>query len=80
VRANAFAVTLLLPSEVAYRAWDKAGAPIAWTGLEELLNQLTARYGLPRIAAARQIVHGSPPERGTPLYQVFSREIEGYRT
>jgi len=78
VRANAFAVTLLLPEEVAYRAWDDCGSPLVWTMLEPLLNEITEKYGLPRIAAARQIAHGAPLERRSGLHQAFNTHIEAY--
>jgi Zn-dependent peptidase ImmA (M78 family) len=77
-RANAFAAYLLLPPATAYRSWEQIGYPVDWSQLEFLLNQLTAKFGLPRIAASRQLARGAPPERRRPLEQIFKTHITNF--
>jgi Zn-dependent peptidase ImmA (M78 family) len=77
-RANAFAAYLLLPPRVAYRWWEQDGSPLDWGDLEGLLNRLTENFRLPRIVVSRQLARGAPPERRTPLEQVFRTHIEIY--
>ncbi len=77
VRANAFATYLLLPLQVAGQCWIDAGKPIIWPDLEDLLNNLTQRFGLPRIAAARQVARAGEAHR-LLLERVFEAHISNY--
>ncbi len=72
-RANAFAAHLLLPMRTAYRLWDEIGAPLDWEKLEPFLNRLASNFGLPRIAASRQVMRGAPQERQGFLRQTFKQ-------
>jgi Zn-dependent peptidase ImmA (M78 family) len=77
-RANAFATYLLLPQGSARRAWETAGNPCNWDGLETLLNLITDKFGLPRIAASRQLAREVPPERRRDAETVFRHNIENF--
>jgi Zn-dependent peptidase ImmA (M78 family) len=77
-RANAFATYLLLPRGSARRAWEAAGTPCEWDGLERLLNAITQSFGLPRIAASRQLAREVPPERRRYVEPVFRQNIENF--
>ena len=77
-RANAFAAYLLLPQGSARRAWEAAGSPCEWDGLEPLLNAITQDFGLPRIAASRQLAREVPPERRRSVETAFRRNIENF--
>jgi hypothetical protein len=77
-RANAFAAYLLLRPDVAYHFWEQHGSPVDWSELEPLLNQLTQKFGLPCIAASRQLARGAPVERRRILEPVFRAHIISY--
>ena len=77
-RANAFATYLLLPTTTAYRKWETDGMPLSWAELEETLNSLSQIYGLPRIAAAKQLARGAPIERKWRLDDALMAYVPGY--
>lgn len=78
VRANAFAAYLLLKPDVAYRWWEQYGSPLAWAQLEPVLNEITGNFGLPRIAASRQLARGAPTERRKHLEAVIRAHIANF--
>jgi Zn-dependent peptidase ImmA (M78 family) len=78
VRANAFAAYLLLRPDVAHRWWERYGSPLTWAQLEPVLNQITDNFGLPRIAASRQLARGAPTERRKHLEAVFRAHIANF--
>jgi Zn-dependent peptidase ImmA (M78 family) len=77
-RANAFATYLLLPQGSARRAWENAGGPCGWAGLEPVLNTITEDFGLPRIAASRQLAREVPPEAREYVEMAFCHNIENF--
>ncbi len=77
-RANAFATYLLLPLPAAHRAWESDGSPTDWPQLEQLLNQLTATFRLPRIAASRQLARALPEGSRERVYEVFRMHIPNF--
>jgi Zn-dependent peptidase ImmA (M78 family) len=77
-RANAFATYLLLPQGCARRAWENVGNPCEWRDLEPLLNTITQDFGLPRIAASRQLAREVPPEARDDIETAFRHNVENF--
>ncbi|HQT84234.1 MAG: hypothetical protein B7Z58_02960 [Acidiphilium sp. 37-64-53] len=77
-RANAFAAYLLLPTTVAYDAFEQHRPRMSWTDIEPVLNEIGVKFAVTRIVASRQVVRGAPPERRTNLDTIFRQNIENF--